>query len=263
MITSTGNKTVKLARQLKTKKGRDRGGCYLAEGPKLLAEALNHDAELSFAFFCEDAQEALAARCERAGIPVFRLDGRLFESLSETENSQGALAAARKRLPPAAGFFRPGGNYLILDRLQDPGNIGVLIRTAEAAGFAGAMAIKGTADPYGPKAARVTAGALLRLPVLTSVESEDALRMLRDAGKDIVAADARAALNCYDADLRRDIALVVGNEGSGLSQDFREAARFLLRVPMPGGAESLNVSVAAALLMFETVRRNQPSGEGS
>jgi TrmH family RNA methyltransferase len=259
----------RLARRLLTKKGRDRFGFYPVEGPKLLSEALDHDAEILFAFFCEETPGAfsgdpadgmrykrLAERVRDVCADVFLTTERIFRGLSDTETPQGVLAAVKKPVRGAAEFFsRPGSNALVLDRIRDPGNVGSLIRIADAAGFGGAMVVGETSDPFGPKAVRAAAGALFRTPVLFVRDAEEAVRLLAAAGKRVAAADARGPVSCYEADLARDVAIVIGNESKGPSKVFLDAASLVVRIPMPGGAESLNAAAAAAVLLFESVRR--------
>jgi TrmH family RNA methyltransferase len=265
-ISSADNKAVKLARKLLAKKAGDYRGYYLIEGPKLLAEALDHDAEILFAFFCEETQggadiisprnRALAASFAEAGATVLLTPERVFKSISDTETPQGAAAIVKKPVSSTKTLFeRAGGNVLVLDRIQDPGNVGSLIRTADAAGFCGIVAVSGVCDPYGSKSVRAAAGALFRVPVLFVKDADEAVALLASAGKRVIVADARGGVSCYDADLARDIALVIGNEGSGPSKIFSENASPVVSVPMPGGAESLNAAVAAAVLMFESVRQ--------
>jgi TrmH family RNA methyltransferase len=265
-ITSTDNRTAKLARRLLTKKGRDRCACYLIEGPKLLSEALDHDADIPFAFFCEASDDgspalsarhkALAERAASAGADVLVTTERIFRGLSDTEAPQGVLAAVKKPACGAAAFFsRAGANVLVLDRVRDPGNIGSLVRTADAAGFGGIMVVAGTGDPYGPKAVRAAAGALFRVPVLFVRDADEAVVLLAAAGKRVAVADAHGETSCYEANLARDIAFVIGNEGAGPSSAFKDKASLIVNIPMPGGAESLNAAAAAAILMFESVRQ--------
>jgi TrmH family RNA methyltransferase len=273
-ITSVDNKAVKFARRLLTKKGRDSCGYYLIEGPKLLAEALDYDAEILFAFFCEETPgcgetrpfhiASLAERIARAGIDALLTTERVFRGICDAETPQGVAAVVKKPVFCVETVFsRVGANILVLDRIQDPGNIGSLIRTADAAGFGGVIAVSGAGDPYGPKAVRASAGALFRMPVLFVRDSAETMTMLASAGKRVAVADARGGVSCYDADLSRDLALVIGNEGGGPSKMFSENASLTVAIPMPGGAESLNAAAAAAVLMFESARQRSYSKESS
>lgn len=261
-ITSADNKTVRFAKRLLTKKGRDLCGFYLIEGPKLLSEALDSDAEVLFAFFCEEGPgfpprcAALARRTANARAAVLLTSERVFRGIADTKTPQGVLAAVKKPVCDTAGFFsRAGGNVLVLDRVQDPGNVGSLIRTADAAGLAGVMAVGGTGDPYASKAVRAAAGALFRIPLLFVRDAAAAVALLASAGKRMAVADARGGTSCYAADLARDVAFVIGNEGRGPARAFTDGASLVVRIPMPGGAESLNAAAAAAVLLFESVRQ--------
>jgi TrmH family RNA methyltransferase len=266
-ISSADNETVRFAKRLLTKKGRDRSGFYLIEGPKLLSEALDCDAEVPFAFFCEEGPggfsryEALACRAAAARASVLLTTERVFCRMADTKTPQGVLAAVKKPVRDAAGFFScAGGNVLVLDRVQDPQNVGSLIRTADAAGLGGVIVVFGTGDPFAPKAVRAAAGALFRAPLLFVRDASEAVALLTAAGKRVAVADARGGTSCYEADLARDVAFVIGNEGSGSSRAFTAGASAVVRIPMPGGAESLNAAAAAAVLLFESVRQRAARG---
>jgi TrmH family RNA methyltransferase len=151
----------------------------------------------------------------------------------------------------------------VLDRLRDPGNIGTILRTAEAAGFLGAILMKGTADVYAPKVVRAAAGALFRLPVLAADTPEQAMRLLSRHGKTVVCTVPSGSQSYFDADLAEDIAVVVGNEGSGICETFLAQCDLRVSIPMEGRIESLNAAAAAAILMYESVRQRRPVEESS
>jgi len=178
----------------------------------------------------------------------------LFARLSGTENPQGIIAIAEKVAPDREEFGKrvAGGNVLVMDRLQDPGNIGTVIRTVEAAGYRGVVTVTGGGDVYSPKAVRAAAGSLFRVPVINMPTADEALGFLRELGKTIVATSIEDAVLCFDADLRSNIALVIGNEGGGVSKDFTDAADIRVKIPMKGEIESLNAAVAAGILMYRS-----------
>ena len=192
---------------------------------------------------------------EAKSIRLSLLADGLFDRLSDTENSQGIVAVAGK---PDPRLKTPA---VILDRLQDPGNIGTIIRTAEAAGFGTLIAIKGTGDIYSPKTARAAAGSLLRVNVFEGLETGEAVRLCREQGIRIVASDLEGSVEYTAADLTGDMALVIGNEGSGVSDEIRQAADDKVKIPMEGTIESLNAAVAAGLLMYESVRQRHAAGK--
>lgn len=149
---------------------------------------------------------------------------------------------------------------IVLDRLQDPGNIGTILRTADAAGFCGAILIKGTADIFSPKIVRATAGSLFRLPVFMAESPEQAINMLRKYGKKIICTAPDCCNNYYDVDMQNDAAVIIGNEGNGVSDEFLIKSDYLVKIPMQGTIESLNAAVSAGILMYESVRQRYQSG---
>ncbi len=258
-IHSKDNKTVKLAASLLEKKNRDALGAYLIEGPNLVREALQQGEKIKFIFTGAGALsrqqevEEILALAEKSGSAVCVLSEECFAKISSTETPQFISAIAEKRAWSEADLFRPGSNVLVLDRIQDPGNLGTLLRTAEAAGFAGALHIKGGADPYSPKAVRASAGCVFRFPSLLCGSPAEALDILAKQRKKVWTAHM-SGTPCYEADLAEDIAIAVGNEGNGADPLFlRETEK--VAVPMAGRTESLNAGIAAAILMYESMRQ--------
>lgn len=289
-ISSPDNPSVKRFAALYRKKERDRQGLYIIEGPNLLREALNNGAQLDTVFFrksraaeqrTEEYDELLKLLAQRraepkavsgagAGLgdgrwavpePICLSDG-LFDRAAETETPQGVMAAVKKRRWSEDELFayrapneNGGGNVLVLDRLQDPGNLGTVLRTADGAGFSGAVLVKGCGDIYSPKVVRACTGTLFRLPVLFCETAEEALELLRRRGKKVYATSLEGSEVYYKCNLKENTALVIGNEGSGVCREFLEGADGLLTIPMAGNLESLNAAVAAGILMYETVRQ--------
>ena len=150
-----------------------------------------------------------------------------------------------------------GSNIVVLDRLQDPGNIGTIVRTAEAAGYRGIIVTAGSGDIYSPKVVRAAAGSLFRMPVLQVDDSMEAVNMLRKMNKRIVTAALDTDIYYYQTDLTENIALVIGNEGQGVSEVFMESSDIKVRIPMEGSIESLNAAVAAGILMYQSQKINR------
>ena len=260
-IRSKDNPTYKDAARLLRKKYRDQAGMFLLEGPRPVMDALKSGNDIEEVFLREDAADSPQAKeaeelCAAAGVKLAALSKELFGRLSDTEHAQGILAIARKRQPQ-----KSAGPAVILDRLQDPGNIGTIIRTAEAAGFGSLIAIKGTGDIYSPKTARAAAGSLLRVDVFEGLETAEALRLCREQGLRVIASDLNGAVEYTSADLTGDIALVIGNEGSGVSDEIRSGADEKVKIPMEGNIESLNAAAAAAVLMYEAARQRRAAGK--
>ena len=261
-IKSKDNPAYRDALRLLRKKYRDQTGMFLLEGPRPVTDAVVAGNRIETVFIRESAADSPGIRglvelCaeEAKSIRLSLLADGLFDRLSDTENSQGIVAVAGK---PDPRLKTPA---VILDRLQDPGNIGTIIRTAEAAGFGTLIAIKGTGDIYSPKTARAAAGSLLRVNVFEGMSAADAIGLCAEHGIRIIASSLEDSAEYTQAVMTGDIALVIGNEGSGISDEFREAADTLVKIPMEGEIESLNAAAAAGILMYEAVRQRRAAGK--
>ena len=258
-IHSKDNKTVKLAASLAEKKHRDALGAYLIEGPNLVREALQQGVRIQFIFTGagalnqqQEIQDILSL-AEDSDSAVCVLSEDCFAKIATSQTPQPIMAVAEKRTWQMRDVFSPGGNVLVLDRIQDPGNLGTLLRTAEATGFASALIVKGGADPYGPKAVRAGAGCVFRFPLLLCESPAEALDILAKQRKQVWTADMEGT-PCYDAELAQNVAIVIGNEGNGADALFKENSG-RVTVPMAGQTESLNAGIAAAVLMYESLRQ--------
>lgn len=251
-ITSGENRIFRLCEQLTHKKYRDKLGMYLIEGENLLEEAVKNHAEIKTVLVRQDYGGNFYGSEDK----VFYLDDRLFDRLSQTETSQGIMAIVKKPEFSRAEFTdkNDGSNYVVLDRLQDPGNIGTIIRTADAAGYGLIIAMKGTADVFSPKAVRAATGSLFRMPVVFMDSVDELMEFTRAAGKKLAATCFDTDRYYYDEDLRENIALIIGNEGGGICRELIESSDLKIKIPMHGNIESLNASVAAGILMYEAVR---------
>jgi TrmH family RNA methyltransferase len=255
-LRSRENPLYKRLRALK-ERGGDRELCLL-EGPKLVLEALAAGLEVVEAATAPRAEaspagaSALTALRGRE-VPVRRMTAELHASLSEAETSQGVLALARRPAVEEGRVFR--GTPLVAHGVQNPGNLGGLLRTAEAAGASGAILTDGCADAFSWKALRGSMGSAFRLPLLRGLGIEDALCLLESRGVAVLATASDGERRYDEADLRGPVALLVGNEGAGLPAAVRARAALRLRVPLAGPVESLNVGVAAALALFEAARQ--------
>jgi TrmH family RNA methyltransferase len=192
-----------------------------------------------------------------AGVPVRLMDDGVLASLSEVETSQGILALARRPAFDEERLFAGTPLVLVAAGIQDPGNVGALLRSAEAAGATGAYLTDGAADPFSWKALRGSMGSAFRLPHRRRITTADALARLRAHGVRVIAADPGAALPYFEADLRRPVAFLMGPEGSGLPPALTAGADASVAIPMAPGVESLNVAVAAGVLLFEAARQRR------
>lgn len=251
-IKSKDNIIYKSAVKLTKKKYRDETGLYLLEGVKPLEDALALDIKLRTIFICEGTQRADALPEDIC----MMLDRKLFEKLADTGTSQGVIAIAEKNTCTFAEFAEVSaegsGNVVIMDRLQDPGNIGTIIRTAEAAGYRGIIMVAGSGDVYAPKVVRAAAGSLFRMPVINARDADDAANMAKEMDKKLTVTCFEEATDCFEADLKKNIALVIGNEGRGVSERLMELSDIRVKIPMEGSIESLNAAVAAGILMYQS-----------
>lgn len=243
-------------RALRHRKGRESAGRFLAEGVRVVEDLLASDLTprlLVFSSALEDTDRgrSLVHCAEEAGVPVRRVTPDALKRLAATETPQGVLAVADVPERTLGGIRGDGREVvLVLDAVQDPGNFGTLIRSAEALGAAGAIALPGTVDPWNPKAVRSAAGSVFRLPVVTESWDEARDWLQRERYRVLVAAAGGAPLS----EPGGRVALVVGNEGAGVSPDVLEGADGTVGIHIRGRAESLNVAAAAAILMYELTR---------
>ncbi len=235
-------------------------GLCLIEGPKLASEAMGAGLTLVEAAASPRAETtpagamALAALHAR-GVPVRRMAEELVASLSEAETSQGLVALAERPSFDPERVFRATPLVLVVDGVQNPGNLGALLRSAEAAGATGALLTTGCADAFSWKALRGSMGSAFRLPHLAGLTIDHALEMLAARGVAAYATAADGERRYDEVDLRGPVAIVVGREGRGLPDAVRRRAGARLRIPLAEPVESLNVGVAAALVLFEAARQ--------
>lgn len=254
-ITSRENQIYRQCRRLQRKKYRDASGLFLIEGKKLVREAQQEN-RVQLVVFDEacDPGERKPSSVDRCQMVC--MTHALFSTICDTKTSQGVLAvASRPEWRRQDWLGVPGSNLVILDRLQDPGNVGTILRTAEAAGYTAVCAMRGTADFFEPKTVRAAAGSLLRIPAIALGTAPQAVELLETAGKTIVVTDLRADCDYDDAALQQNIALVIGNEGRGVSDWWRRHAHIKVKIPMRGKVESLNAAVAAGLLMYQFTKK--------
>lgn len=261
-ISSRQNPLVKRLRDL----ARDRGDSpdsndVLLDGPHLLQEALDAGLELQVAAFAADAAAgpfaALAAACAARGARVVSAPDSVLLMMSPVKQPAGVVAIARLQGSTVRAAVAAGAPQLLLllDHVQDPGNVGAIIRAAEACGASAVITGPGTADPFGWKALRGSMGSAFRLPVASTPNLGDALRAAREAGVRIFAAVARDGTPLARAGLAQPSAILLGGEGPGLSSALLAAADEPLTIPMQPPVESLNVAIAAALVLYEASRQ--------
>ena len=260
IVTSRANPLFKRLLALKKRGVAPEGDLCLLEGPKLLDEALAAGARIVDVAVAAGAEERPATAksldaLRKRGVPVRRLTKRLLASVSDAETTQGVLALAVRPELDEARLFDGTPLIVVAVGIQDPGNLGGLLRTAEAAGASGAYLCEGCADPFSWKALRGSMGSAFRLPLVRGLAVGVVLDRLGDRAVPALATTVDAETRYDRADLRSAVALVFGSESAGLPQQVARRAHARLRVPIARAVESLNVGVAAGLLLFEAARQ--------
>jgi len=255
---------VTLLRRLITRRSeREATGRFVVDGPHLVAEGLL--AGLVDEVFVDVAATGgfadLLDTARRAGVTTTTVASGVLARVADPVTPQAVLAVARRPAPPSVdGVASGGGGVLVCDALSDPGNLGTLIRVAEAAGLSGVWCVGGGTDPFGPKAVRASAGSVLRVPVAVEPDGPAAVGSLAEAGFGIVGLRGDGAP--YDAvDLAPPVAIVVGSEAHGISDAVATTVTTWVGIPMAGEVESLNAGVAGAVVAFEVARRRR-TGSG-
>lgn len=241
-IESSQNKIIKEINSLKQRKYREQKGLFIVEGERLLSEA-----RPLYVLASED-YEGDVSGFEK----VYTTARPLFDKTADTVNPQGILGVCR--IPENDIADIPEKPFLVLlERVTDPGNLGTIIRTADAAGADGVVLSKGCTDPYNLKTIRSTMGSIFHLPVYTDV---DLYEFMKNTEIKTFAAHLKGTKSCFDADMTGGIGILIGNEANGLSDEISEMATELVKIPMPGKAESMNAAVAAGIMIYEAVRQN-------
>lgn len=249
IISSTKNEKIKELAKLQTAKGRKKAGLYLLEGEHLVEEAIKEKVPIELIVVSSNRIEDYQYLLEQTAAHVLVVSEEVFQKLSMTETTQGILAAVKienQTEPPCSGHI------IVLDAVQDPGNLGTIIRTADAAGFDAVVLGAGTVDLYNDKVIRSMQGSHFHIPVFQA-DLREYLPVLKKQGVEVaVTALHRDSKDYSILQGKSDVAIVVGNEGQGVSSEVIELADAVVTIPMFGKAESLNVAIASALLMYKT-----------
>lgn len=250
-ITSTANKGVKHVRELLNKaKLRRETGTYVVEGERICLEL---GAEMIETLYIADGYRGRIPKLTDEGRLV-RVTDSVMDYMADTKTSQGILAVAKQlSYQQLSGDF-----FLMLENIQDPGNLGTIFRTAEAAGVSGIVMNRGCVDLYAPKVVRSTMGAIYRVPFLIVDDLITQAEQWKTEGVQVYAAHLKGQSYHFDCDFKAPCAFMIGNEGNGLSDALTAHADAYVRIPMKGSVESLNAAVAATVLMYEAVRQRSP-----
>lgn len=261
MITSLTNEKVKYVRSLYRRTVRQRERSFVIEGVRLVEEALESAATLTLVIYDPESLlgtergRSLLERIEKTRAEAYAATAKVVESIAGTVSPQGVVATG-----PFLSWRMPelgkGDLALVVDGLQDPGNLGTILRSAEAGGVRGVLLTRESVDLYNPKVMRAAMGAHFRLPAFPDLGWE-AIRGCLGGAEQVLFAEAGAALPYYEVDWCRPSGLIVGGETRGVSPEARGLADRAVAVPMAGRAESLNAAVAASVIMFEALRQRR------
>lgn len=260
IITSANNSIIKEVKTLNTKKGRLKAQAFLLEGSRLVFDAFNSGAKIRY-FIASDAYvektEHLDEKMLR--IKTIQIPNKLFMQISETDSPQGIMAVAEFQNYDERSILSSAKRVMILENIQDPGNIGTIIRTSDACGFDAVLVSEDSVDIYNPKVIRSTMGSIFHLPVIATKDFYNALKILKENGLTLVAGHTRHSIPCWEADLSNNIAIIIGNEGNGVSDKLLNYADINIMIPMNKRAESLNAAAAASVLIYESMRQSRLS----
>jgi len=258
VVESKDNARLKELRKAMAASGRSAQGRVGIEGPHLIEEALRAGLRVTTIFIAQEDERLLSALRVPPEIEILRLPAKLLDSALATETPQPIAALVE---PPEWTWAhllgaRPKGAELVvvLAGIQDPGNLGTILRSAEAFGAAGVVSLPGTVSAWNPKAVRASAGSVFRVPLL-AVSERECLEELHEAGLKVLATTVHAAQPAELVDMTGPVALIIGNEGNGVADELAAKADARITIPCPGPVESLNAAVAASVLLYEAARQ--------
>ena len=245
-LTSLKNPKVQSWRSLKDRKGRKETGCFLVEGRKMVEEALHSRFPVE-AVLADESR--LAELSLPANVPVYALPEHVLAAVCDTKTPQGVAAVVRM-----TGSESLGSRLVALDGVQDPGNVGTIIRTADAAGLDGVLLSAQCADAFSPKVLRATMGSVFRMGIRVTDNLPGELTRLKEAGFSILSSQLDGTPFYEREPVGERFCLVIGSEGNGVTPEVQQVATHRVKLPMRGGAESLNAAVAAGIMMYELMR---------
>ncbi len=257
LITSKDNAIIKHIRKLQDKKYRDQNNCYIIEGIKLLEEAINEEAQIEKIIICEESTKTADISknlmYEIAKYDCIYVTQKIFKLLTQVMNPQGIMAIIKRNKE------RPSIKYdedviVALDDLQDPGNLGTILRTIDSVGLKQLIVSKGTADVYNPKVVRSSMGAIFRVQVIEVENLKETIETIKKANYELLITSLQTENSIYDIHYDKKL-IVIGNEANGVSNEIQKMADKKIKIPMLGKTESLNASVATGIILYEYVRQ--------
>lgn len=257
IISSKENNLVKHIKKLKDKKYRDEAQEYVVEGIKMIKEAIEENAEISQIVICENCTEneiiPKDLMYEIAKFECIYVTEKIFSTISNVNTPQGILAIIKIENKNIQINYNQD-IILVLDDIQDPGNLGTILRTADSIGLNQIIVSKGTADCYNPKVVRSTMGAIFRINIIECDDLEKTLKDIKKHKFQVVVTSLQTEKSFYDIDYNKK-AIIIGNEANGVEQQIQNLADVKVKIPMLGKTESLNASIATGIVLYEYVRQ--------
>ncbi len=257
VISSKDNELIKHIRKLKDKKERDISNEYIIEGVKLIDEAINENANIKKIILCDDCEKTESISkdlmYEIAKYDCVYVKDNIFKLITEVNTPQGVLAVVEKN------NVKKEINYnediiVALDDVQDPGNLGTILRTVDSVGLTQILVSKKTADVYNPKVVRSTMGAIFRVRIIECDDLKETLKQVKKHKFKVVVTSLQTENTIYDINYRKK-AIIIGNEANGVEEEIQNMADEKIKIPMIGKTESLNASVATGIVLYEYVRQ--------
>ena len=259
MITSSSNKLIKDIKCLHKKKGRWNEKCFFIEGTRSIDQCMSSDGKIKYVVYSSELLGEdglmLLKHIENQDYSTYQVTEKIFKEISDTDSPQGILAVVEFNEYILEESLKEDNFFIVLDRVQDPGNLGTIIRTADAFGANGVIVTSGCVDVYNPKTIRSTMGSIFQIPIIHIGNISEAIDSLKDKGISVISSSLETDKYLYDIDLKSDCALVIGNEGKGISEEVIKSSDQLVKIPMSGDAESLNAAIASGVLMYEVLRQ--------
>lgn len=257
VITSKENEQIKQIRKLKDRKYRDEMGLYVVEGIKTVNEAIAEGADIQTIVICDDSNEQSELKETMlyavAKYHILYVDEKVFEAISQVMHPQGILAVIKKKEPKKEINYQED-ILVILDNIQDPGNLGTIIRTVDSIGISQIILSKGTVDPYSPKVVRATMSGIFRVDMIETEDLSQTIGEIKKHNFKVIATSLATSKNMYDIQYHKT-AIIIGNEANGVSKEIMALADEKVKIPMLGKTESLNAAVATGIVLYEYVRQ--------
>lgn len=259
-ITSSSNPTIKMIKSLYKRKERWNKKLFIVEGIKIVEECIDYDYPIEYIVYSDQLLKVIGGKELLDKVNslsnLIKVPDRLFNEISDVETPQGILAVVPFRTSKIEDIDVDNKPFLLLlDRVQDPGNLGSIIRTADAFGIDGIIVTEGCVDVYNPKVVRATMGSILRVPIYHHKSSQDIIMQLKKKGATVYSTSLEGKEFIQNMDFKQFSLLIIGNESKGVSISLEGLADNLIKIPMVGKAESLNAAVASSIIMYECLRQ--------